>query len=95
MQLSGDARKDYCFWKFREIPRKTSLVDLFQIVGAVQSTTYNLTENWLHRKWMVPVSVTRIFETVSVAKPFFSKVTGEITAFYNSAENSITCIGMF
>ena len=45
MQLSGDARKNYCFWKFREIPRKTSLVDLFQIVGAVQSTTYNLTEN--------------------------------------------------
>ena len=54
---------------------------------------------------MFPVSVTRVFETTSVVKPFFSKGTREIAAFYSfcrkfchvysSIENSITCIGMF
>ena len=53
---------------------------------------------------MFPVSVTRVFKTASVVKPFFRKGTGEPAAFYSFVENfvtftaveiSITCIGLF
>lgn len=44
------------------------------------------------------VNVTRILKIAgnwSVVESSFSKVTGEMLAFYNSVENSIRCIGMF
>lgn len=44
------------------------------------------------------VNVTRILKIAgnwSVVESSFSKVTGEMLAFYNSVENSIMCIGMF
>ena len=38
---------------------------------------------------MFSVRVTGILNTASVLKPLFSKVTGEIAAFYSSVETSI------
>lgn len=37
----------------------------------------------------------KIFRKLTVVKSFFSKVKGEISAFYNSLENSVRCISMF
>ena len=47
---------------------------------------------------MFPVNYPRISKIggkVSVVEKRFSKVTGEISAFYNSCGNSILCIYMF
>ena len=47
---------------------------------------------------MFPVNYPRISKIggkVSVVEKRFSKVTGEISAFYNSCGNSIPCIYMF
>ena len=47
---------------------------------------------------MFPVNVPRIFKTatrVSVVESLFIKVTSEISIFYKSIENSLTCTGMF
>ena len=46
---------------------------------------------------MFLVSVPRIFKITgkaTVVESLFNKLTEEISAFYNSFENSITCIGM-
>ena len=47
---------------------------------------------------MIPVSVPRTFkitERVSLVESLFIKATKETSVFYNSAENSVTCISMF
>lgn len=47
---------------------------------------------------MFLVGVSRIFKIVTIApvvKPLFDKVSRESSSFYNSVENSTTCIDIF
>ena len=82
------------FWKIQKIPRKTSVVEF--CVSDSSSPVYHLQ---LYRKLtpsqMFLLSVSRTFKIymrTSVMKPFFLKVTCEISAYCNSVENSITNI---
>ena len=86
--------KKLLIWKFQKISRKTSLVEFF--LSNWSCPIYRLQLYWkLTPSQMFLVSISRIFKTavrISLMKRFLSKVAREVSAYYNSVENSVTWI---
>lgn len=77
------------FKSFEKFQEKCLEYNSFQAIQAVQSTSKSL---------LVLVRAPRIFKIIRrspVVESVFHKVPGKISAFNNSFEESITCIGMF
>ena len=92
----GNVLKNCLFLKFLENSRKNIFRRVF-----LSSSSYPIYHPQLYSKLIppqkFPVNVLRIFKiagTASVLESLFSKKTDEISAFYNSASNSIGCIGI-
>ena len=94
--IFGGYSKNCCFESFGKFPEKLFQQSSVLAIQAVQCTTYNYTENGIHRKGFLRVvcELSRMLGSTCVGS-FFNKVTKEISGFYNSVEYSVMQIVLF